>query len=234
LAKKPEIISYAEKNDEYYYNSISEAMVYLIDNGVRIINMSLELDSKRINNEKIKQKLANAFEYAKKNDVIVILSAGNSSEKKEDYPGDSNFVVVCGAITDDNKRWDEIREVKGIKVRNGSDYGSRLSVMVPSENMFVCIPSDRRFYKTKNGPTGSLNEKYIGMYKVLPNGGTSSVAPVVSSLAALLLSINPKLKAKETIDLIHKGCVKISDNKEEYGYGRINFLNSIKLLLNKG
>ena len=231
LANKKEFDSYAINHVNYFSNAISDAIIYLTDKNVKVINISSKLSLSAIENDIVKNKLLSAFEYAKNHNVLIITSSGNNSELRDDYPGNKDTVMVCGAILDDDKRWETITEFQGGKIKMGSDYGSRLSVMAPVENLLVCAPHERRFYKIKNGPSGDFTYKYAGNHIVSPNGATSLAAPIVTSLAALLLSIEPDLKISEIIDLIQNGCVKVSDNKQEYGFGRINFYNSVKLLL---
>ena len=72
-------------------------------------------------------------------------------------------------------------------------------------------------------------------------GGTSSAAPLVAGVAALVISANPALTATEVKDIIKETADKINpDNNDPegkydndghskwYGYGKVNAGNAVK------
>lgn len=107
-----------------------------------------------------------------------------------------------------------------------SNYGSNLDVVAPGEDVCVLTPQN-------SISTGS---------------GTSFAAPQVSALAAMILSKNPKLTAKEVSDVIFKSTKKINSATYPYsftstenpswnnqmGYGLISLENALETLVMAG
>ena len=140
-------------------------------------------------------------------DHVVAISYGVKDSR-------NHAVIVAGASNLDDTRWTSEIEAMGRTFKQGSDFGKRLTVMAPTENIRVCMPHAARFYSCDDGPVGQEKEEFKGPYDILPNGATSSAAPIVSSLAALVLSIRPDLDAEEVIRIIKRGC----DDIGEKGY----------------
>ena len=107
--------------------------------------------------------------------------------------------------------------------------------MAPTENIQVCIPHEKRFYISEDGPMGPAPTelKFETMYEVVPRGATSSAAPIVTSLIALIYSVRPDLDAKSVVNIIKQGCDDIGDKGYDIytGYGRVNFGKTIKIAL---
>ena len=102
-----------------------------------------------------------------------------------------------------------------------SGYGEKLDVVAPG----------RGIYSTNN------NNRYIHML------GTSMAAPHVSGIAALMLSANPNLTAKQVCDIIEKTAQKVHPDLYHYtdtvghpnglwnkkmGYGLVDAYNAVK------
>jgi subtilisin family serine protease len=103
--------------------------------------------------------------------------------------------------------------------------------MAPSQNLVVCMPHDERFYASKDGPFGETKIPFSDAYQVLPMGATSGATPIVTSLAALVRSLRPDLKAAEVVEVIKKGCDDIGEEGYDTytGHGRINFRKTLEL-----
>jgi subtilisin family serine protease len=81
---------------------------------------------------------------------------------------------------------------------------------------------------------GDKNGNYTNSF-----GGTSSAAPGVAGVAALVLSKNKKLRTQEVKDILRRACDRIdtasgnydsnTGHSEWYGYGRLNALKAVKL-----
>jgi hypothetical protein len=136
-----------------------------------------------------------------------------------------------GAVTSDDKRWEVEQEVMGMKLKQGSNFGKRLTAMAPVENIVVCNPHDPRFYQTDNGPMGPFKVPFAGTHQASPNGATSLAAPVVTSLVALLRSSNRDLDAAAIVKIVQQGCEDIGENGYDIhtGFGRVNFGKSLRL-----
>ena len=77
--------------------------------------------------------------------------------------------------------------------------------------------------------------KFEAMYEVVPSGATSSAAPIVTSLVALVYSVRPDLDAENVVDIIKGGCDDIGDKGFDIytGYGRVNFGETIEIALKR-
>jgi subtilisin family serine protease len=212
-------------------SSIADAIGYLVDHEVKVINISGALKQSLCPSPKIWKKLEDAFVYAAKKDVVIVIGAGNNSAMWEDYLGDPNLTIIVGATLLDDTRWEQELDYKGTKIKQGSNFGKRLTVMAPTENIQICLPHDKRFYAIENGPMGATKLEFKSMYDVLTNGATSSATPIVTLLVALVYSVRPDLDAKSMVDIVKQGCDDIGEKGCDIytGYGRVNFGKTIKI-----
>jgi subtilisin family serine protease len=176
-------------------------------------------------------RLEAAFAYAAEKGVVIVLAAGNSAERWEDYPGNAETMIVAGASKLDDTPWEQEADFRGMKIKQGSCYGRRLTVMAPVEDLVVCMPHERRFYETDDGPMGATKVAFKGPHDVLSIGATSSAAPIVSSLAALVLSARPDLDARAVVAIIERGCDDIGEPgfDDRTGHGRVNFGKTLRI-----
>ena len=237
--RRDEMKDFGTKWVKYMTSSQAKAIRYLVDHKVRVINISgyMQRDLCRSCPEAWEQ-LEDAFAYAAKNDVVIVIGAGNNAVRAEGYPGDPNSMIVAGATMLNDTRWEEELDIKGSKIKQGTHFGKRLTVMAPTENIQVCIPHEKRFYIAEDGPMGPAPTelKFEAMYQVVPNGATSSAAPIVTSLVALVYSVRPDLDADTVVDIIKEGCDDIGHEGYDIytGYGRVNFGKTIKIALKRG
>ncbi|MCT4640943.1 MAG: S8 family serine peptidase [Bacteriovoracaceae bacterium] len=151
---------------------VANAIYYAVDNGAQIINMSFGKPYSP--NKNLVKK---AIEYAQKRNVLLIHSAGNdntNNDKRKMYPSASY----------QHSNWIEVGasdKYKSNIFANFSNYGKRtVDIFAPGVNIISTIP----------------NNQYASA------SGTSMAAPVVSGVAAALLSYDNKLKPQEIKDLI--------------------------------
>ena len=140
-----------------------------------------------------------------------------------------------------------------------SNWGKNISVCAPSNNApggmwlqetgFVETPPQIDIYTVgrgvftadRTGYSGYSSNDFTGDF-----GGTSSACPVVAGVAALVLSVNPDLRAsevkrilEETADKIvdpnpdpqlgfRKGTYDASGHSEWFGYGKVNAYQAVK------
>ena len=71
------------------------------------------------------------------------------------------------------------------------------------------------------------------MHETFPEGATSSSAPIVTSLVALIRSVRPELEARAAIEILQRGCDDIGDKGYDIytGFGRVNFGKTIQLAM---
>ncbi|MEB8346898.1 S8 family serine peptidase [Flavobacteriaceae bacterium KMM 6898] len=171
------ISAYGDEHDK----DMALAIRYAVDNGARIINISSG-KSFSMNQEWVHE----AILYASKKNVLIITSASNDGMNLDDngvynYPNDTdkmgneignNFIKV-GSIT--HKVGKDLFDVY-------SNYGKReVDIFAPGEEIYTTSP-----YK----------DKYTF------ESGTSFAAPIVTGVAALIISYYPHLTAEEVKNII--------------------------------
>jgi subtilisin family serine protease len=215
----------------YQVTGAAAAIRYLVDHGVRVINFSGGLTRSLCPSPEAWQHLEEAVAYAASKNVVIVLAAGNNAARWEDYPGDADTVIVAGASRLNDTRWEEEIEFKGTKIKQGSNYGKRLTVMAPVERLVVCVPHEPRMYVTDDGPMGATKVEFKGPHDVLRIGATSSAAPVVSSLVALVCSARPDLDARAVVAIVKQGADDIGEEGYDAytGHGRVNYGKTVRL-----
>lgn len=232
MMKQPETLKkFGQDWVHYQVDGAADAIRYLVDHGVKVINFSGGLKRSLCPSAEKWKKLEEAFSYAAEKGVVIVLAAGNNAEQWEDYPGSPETVIVVGATLLNDTRWEQEVDFQGTKIKQGSNFGKRLTVMAPVEKLVVCAPHEQRFYSCDDGPMGPMKLPFKGMHEVRPNGATSSAAPIVTSLVALIYSVRPTIDAKSVVEIVEQGCDDIG--KKGYnihtGHGRVNFGKSVKL-----
>lgn len=100
-----------------YYSWIASGILWAVDHGADVINMSLGGSS----NSSVMQ---DAINYAYSKDVVVVASAGNSGTSSPSYPANSAHVISVGAT--------DINDARA----SFSQYGSWLDMVAPGVNIF--------------------------------------------------------------------------------------------------
>jgi subtilisin family serine protease len=232
MMKQPETLKkFAQDWVHYQVDGATNAIRYLVDHGVKVINFSGGLKGSLCPSAEKWQKLEDAFAYAAEKGVVIVLAAGNDAAQWEDYPGSPETVIVVGATLLNDTRWEQEVDFQGTKLKQGSNFGKRLTVMAPVEKLVVCTPHEERFYWCKDGPMGPMKLAFKGAHEVRSNGATSSAAPIATSLVALIYSVRPMLDAKSVVKIVEQGCDDVGQKGYNIhtGYGRVNFGKSIKL-----
>ncbi|MFY8127801.1 MAG: S8 family serine peptidase [Chitinophagaceae bacterium] len=172
-----------------YDKDIALAIIYAVDNGAKVINMSF---GKPYSPQK--HWVDSAIDYAAKKDVLLIHSAGNDAknlDEENSYPTSfflnhtkaPNYITV-GASTDPAIGKETV-------VADFSNYGSlNVDVFAPGVKIYSTLPHFNNYGRQQ---------------------GTSMSGPVVSGLAALLRGYFPNLTAVQTKAIIEETVFKPSD-----------------------
>lgn len=165
---------------------VANGIRYAVNNGADIINMSFGKSY-----SPHKWIVDKAIKYADEHGVLMVHASGNSSENidvKPNYPTDQLSKAEDSPSID---LWLEVgatgwKPGKGF-VADFSNYGNQdVDVFAPGESIYSTVPN--------------------GEYKRLQ--GTSMAAPVVSGVAALLMSYYPDLSAAQIKEIIMKSAVE--------------------------
>jgi cell wall-associated protease len=172
-----------------YDKDIALAIIYAVDNGAKVINMSF---GKPFSPQKY--WVDSAVQYAAKKDVLIIHSAGNDSkniDEENSYPTPfflnkskaTNYITV-GASTDPAIGKETV-------IADFSNYGSsNVDVFAPGVKIYSTLPHFNNYGRQQ---------------------GTSMSGPVVSGLAALLRGYFPNLTAVQTKAIIEETVYKPSE-----------------------
>ena len=190
------------------YSWWAEAIYYAVDNGAKVLNMSLGGSGPSTT-------LEDAVDYALNNNVVVVVSMMNENTGEVYYPAGFNGVIAVGSTDADDNRsdpffWSET---------SGSNYGNHISVTAPGNFIY--------------GLNYQSNSNY-GSYW----GGTSQATPHVAGLASLLLAQNPNRTPAQIKSIIEATAEDQVGNSTEdtpgfdqyYGHGRINAFNALSVL----
>lgn len=188
-----------------YYSWWSDAIHYAVDNGAKVINMS-------IGGTGASATLNDAVNYALNKNVTIVACMMNTNSNTVYYPAAFPGVIAVGSTNPDDRRsnpffWSNT---------SGSNYGNYISVVAPGNYIY--------------GLDYQSNTNY-GSYW----GGTSQATPLVCGLVSLLLAQNPELTPAQIKDLLQSTAEdRVGDPTEDtpgwdqyYGYGRINAHNAL-------
>lgn len=109
------------------WSQVAKGILFAVDNGARVINMSL--------GAKIASKtLASAVQYALDKDVIVVASAGNNGSDEPYYPAAMEGVIAVGATNEANNRWSR------------SNFGSYIDLVAPGALIYSTFNDFNNMY----------------------------------------------------------------------------------------
>ncbi|MEI9917544.1 MAG: S8 family peptidase [Bacteroidota bacterium] len=173
----------AVPNGDERDKDVANAIIYAVDNGASVINMSF---GKSFSPEK--EAVDKAVKYAEKKGVLLIHAAGNDGE---DIDKEENFPTRIYLDGKEAKNWMEIGASSfgsdADFVASFSNYGKKgVDVFAPGVEIYSTVPNNH--------------------YEI--EQGTSMAAPVVTGVAAMLMSYFPDLSATEIKDIIRKSTRK--------------------------
>ena len=200
-----------------------EMFNYCIDNGADVISCSWGTTDPAFDLSPMKEEaIAKAATRGRNGKgCVVVYAVGNESEDFVSFYSAHPDVIAVGACTSQDEH------------AIYSNKGREVDIVAPSNGDWPIIAA-RAWWD--NGISWQMGEKrfwYDGLnrgntYKHF--GGTSSAAPLVAGICALLLSVNPDLTAKEVKEILQKTADKIGHPSEyditghsrKYGFGRVN------------
>lgn len=201
------ILKGLDSNNKGFYSWWESGIYYAVDNGAKVINMSLVGSS-------TSSALEAAVNYAWNKGVVVVACMGNENDGAAHYPAGFNNLIAVGSVNPDGKRsapffW---------STTSGSNYGSHIDVCAPGNYIY--------------GLSYNSNTNYSTYW-----GGTSQATPFAAGLASLMLAKNKTLTPAQVKDFMQKGCDDLTGDPTQdlvgfdnyYGWGRINVKKTLDL-----
>jgi cell wall-associated protease len=175
----------AVPNGDERDKDIANAIIYAVDNGAQIINMSF---GKSFSPQK--EAVDKAVRYAEQKGVLLIHAAGNDGENIDE---EKNFPTRFYNDGKEAKNWIEV----GASAWGGeelvgsfSNYGKKMvAFFAPGVEVYSTVPGNK--YKNESG--------------------TSMASPSTAGVAALIMSYFPELNALEVKDVLMKSTRKFDN-----------------------
>lgn len=194
------IIRAVPDGDEYD-KDIASAIRYAVDNGAKVINMSLgkytSPDAAMVND---------AIEYAAKKDVLLVQAAGNN---KKDIDKTAYFPSA--------------------KDKSGNTFANYLRVGASDKQGNPCLFSNYGKKEVDVfAPGEEITSVTVGN-EYMKSQGTSVAAPVVSAVAAMIRAYFPKLKAWQVKEILIKSARPMQQQELSVSGGIIDALKAVEL-----
>jgi subtilisin family serine protease len=116
------------------YSNVAAGVLYAVDNGADIINLSLGGGSS--------PELTSAIQYAQSQGVVVVIASGNEGSSQPGFPANlaSQFGIAVGAVNRSNQL---------ASFSNDAGFSPVDYVVAPGVNVFSTVPGNR--YDSYNG-----------------------------------------------------------------------------------
>lgn len=189
------------------YN-IVKGIKHAVDNGAKVINMSLGDDPRitamldKLGIETLESSVfEEALKYAEDKNVTVVCASGNSFTNQISYPASSKYTISVGSISNSDVR------------STFSNYGEGLDLVAPGES----VPS---LYN--NG-------------EVIYASGTSMASPHVAAVAGLLYSVDSTMTPSKAKDILHRTSRDLGEKgyDQVYGYGCLDVVKAVSTAAGK-
>lgn len=159
--------------------------------------------------------------------IPIFWAAGNGNEglevngqPRDGYAANPEVMAITASTSKDTKAW-------------YSDFGQAVCICAPSSGnaninesaIFTVDRPGKDGYNIGDPASGDAGGNYYNLF-----GGTSSAAPLVAGIAALMLSANPNLTVQQVRSILQQSAHKIgsasdydsSGHSTIYGYGRVD------------
>lgn len=193
--------------------TVAQGILYAIDRGVDIVNLSLGGPASSTASRDL-QALLNSVEIAEQNNSLIIAAAGNGgsdgigdcNDSEPIYPANiqSGAVISVAAVDAFNQ------------ITNYSNFGAAtVHVAAPGGDIYTgqlnstaipncygpCNPTNHQFYRDSMG--------------------TSMATPIVSGIAALIMSANPNLSHAQVKDIIMNQGIDVGSLTDKVQSGKV-------------
>lgn len=178
---------------------IVDGIDWAVDNGAKVINMSL---GQRVSNRTLEAAVNNAWNAG----VVIVAAAGNGGTQAKVYPGAyANVIAVAATDNKDNKA-------------SFSTYGKWVDVAAPGVNVYSTFP----FHTTVLGTQNNRAPRYD------VESGTSMASPIVAAVAALAWSAEADATNETVRKKVEETAEKIGGTGTNWAHGRVNAHDAVK------
>lgn len=186
---------------------IAEAIFYAVDNGARVINLS-------VGSEELTGVERKALKYASIKGVMVVVAAGNQGTNTSDYGMAGLEGVITVAATDiDDKR------------AGFSNWGKDVKIAAPGLEILSLRARRTDFLLMTGAENYEAESAFVGAKGAYYRAsGTSFSAPFVTGVASLLFSKNPELTAEQVTRMILHSAkdIEVPGVDQRTGYGLLD------------
>ena len=205
---------------------IINAIYYAVNNGAKVINMSLGSNMKKPPLAALQEvnDYKEAFAYARKHDVFIAIAAGNEGGPMSDKTlwnnvGDLDTYATSPAFY--SREFSNIATVISTDSNNKktaySNYGQSATIAAPGGDTAKIIdmyvpgpgePGEQESVEVNFGilstvPVGTGDERFEGNYDFFQ--GTSMASPVIAGMATLIRSADASITAQDTLAILRAG-----------------------------
>jgi subtilisin family serine protease len=186
------------------------AIMYAIDNGAKIINLS-------VGGPTTSSTERRAIQYAVQRGALVVAAAGNGYARGNPVEYPAALLQPSGSNGIGGSGLAVAASTYGGRRAAFSNTGSWISLAAPGENVFgaVSVLSSPVLY-----PRSVLPGSTAGLYGY--GSGTSFAAPQVSGAAALVWTANPSLTAQQVAQILKETATSRGNWTPELGFGVVD------------
>lgn len=192
---------------------LAKAIVYAVDNGAQIINMS-------VGGKKISVMEKEAIKYANSKGVLVVVAAGNEGIDASEFGIAGLDSVLTVAATD-------LKDKRPVF----SNWGAQIDIAAPGVEVLSLRARRTDTMRDIPGVEYEAGAAYVGNDKrYYRAGGTSFSAPIVTGVASLLLSKNPNLTAEQVAQILKQTATDVDvPGVDQYsGHGIVNAVEALR------
>ncbi|MEW6509525.1 MAG: S8 family serine peptidase [Bacteroidota bacterium] len=182
---------------------VDDAIVYAVDNGAKILNMSFGVDQAAA--------IDSALEYAHTTKgALLVAASGNDNVNSVDYPARAAYVTAVGGTGQTDLRGTWIKR----QVPQGANWGSELDVSAPCVAIYTTTTTTQGEYLTDSGTSYAAPQ-------------VCGLAALIWSIAPSLTNVQVETIITSTAEKVG-GYTYTNGRSLELGYGRINAYLALK------
>jgi serine protease len=185
-------------NGQGSYEGIIQGIYFAVDQGAKVINMSLA-------GRAGSQALQEAVQHAHEKGVVVVAAAGNSNSAVEFPAAYDDYVIAVGSSRFDNGR------------APYSNFGPQIDIVAPGGDVGIDQNGD-------GFADGILQQTFKpqtpGTYTYLFFEGTSMASPHIAGVAALMLALSPNTPPDDIKNIMMQTARNLGP-PEQFGAGLV-------------